>query len=385
MDFEFSEEQKMMKNTARDFAENEIMPRATEDDIKGTVPWDIIEKMKALGFLGASLPEEYGGGGIDNIAYALMTEEIGRASQAFRTLLSAHLSLCSRSIVEFGNDEQKKRYLPKLAAGQFIGCFATTEPNVGSDIASIETTADPKNDSWVLNGNKIWISNGGIADIALVFAQTDKSQGRKGIAAFLVDKGTPGFTSAEIHNKLGLRSGSTAELSFDQCQVPAENMLGKVGDGFRIAMAAFDRARMSVAAGCVGLGQACIDASVQYAQTRTQFGRLIGSYQLIQAIIADMIVEIDAARLLVYRCAYLKDKGLPNTIETSMAKYYASEAASRAANKAIQIHGSYGFSGDYPVERYYRDIRATTILEGTSQMHQLIIGRNATGISAFSG
>lgn len=383
MDFDFSEEQTMIRNLVRDFAEKEITPRARDDDRNERFPWDILEKMAPLGLLGAPLPEQYGGMGIDHVAYMLMIEELGRASFALRSIVSSHISLVQQTIANWGTEEQKQKYLPRTTKGESLCCFATTEPNVGSDVASIETSAVPDGDYWVLNGNKMWISNGGVAGLALVFAQTDREKKHRGLAAFLVEKDFPGFSSRDIHGKLGLRSANTAELILDDCRVPKENVLGRVGDGFRVAMSAFDEARLCIAAGCVGLAQACIDASVQYAQTRQQFGKPIASYQLIQEIIADMTVETEAARFLVFRSACLKDKGVPSTVETSMAKYYASEVALRAANNAIQVHGGYGFSDEYPVERYYRDVKVATLLEGTSQMHKLIIGRNATGISAF--
>ena len=384
MDFDFSEEQTMIRNLVRDFAEKEIIPRARDDDRSERFPWDILEKMAPLGLLGAPLPEQYGGMGIDHMAYMLMIEELGRASFALRSIISSHISLAQQTIANWGTEEQKQNYLPRTTKGEVLCCFATTEPNVGSDVASIETSAVPDGDYWVLNGNKMWISNGGVAGLALIFAQTDREKKHRGLAAFLVERDFPGFSSRDIHGKLGLRSANTAELILDDCRVPKENVLGAVGEGFRVAMSAFDEARLCIAAGCVGLAQACIDASVQYAQTRQQFGKPIGSYQLIQEIIADMVVETEAARFLVFRSACLKDKGLPSTVETSMAKYYASEVALRAANNAIQVHGGYGFSDEYPVERYYRDVKVGTLLEGTSQMHKLIIGRYATGLSAFS-
>jgi alkylation response protein AidB-like acyl-CoA dehydrogenase len=384
MDFDLTEEQIMIRNLIKDFAEKEIIPKARDDDRNGRFPSDILDKMAHLGLLGAPLPEEYGGMGIDHIAYALMIEELGRASFALRSIVSAHISLFQQTLARWGNEEQKRKYLPRTTKGEILGCFATTEPNVGSDVSSIETSAVLDGGKWRLNGNKMWISNGGVAGVALVFAQTDKAKKHRGLAAFLVERDTPGFSSKDIHGKLGLRSANTAELILEDCLVPAENVLGQVGDGFKIAMTAFDEARLCVAAGSVGLAQACIDASVLYAQTRQQFGRPIGSYQLVQEIIADMIVETEAARFLTYRAAHLKDKGNPGTVETSMAKYYASEVALRAANNAIQVHGGYGFSDEYPVERYYRDVKVGTLLEGTSQMHKLIIGRNATGLNAFT-
>ncbi len=384
MDFDLTEEQIMIRNLMKDFAENEILPKARDDDRNERFPGDILDKMAPLGLLGAPLPEKYGGMGIDHIAYVLMIEELGRASFALRSIVSVHISLFQKTLNQWGTEEQKQKYLPRTTKGEILGCFATTEPNVGSDIASIETSAVLAKGKWRLNGNKMWISNGGVADVALIFAQTDKAKKHRGITAFLVEKGTPGFSSTDIHGKLGLRSANTAELILEDCVVAEENVLGQVGEGFKIAMTAFDNARLCVAAGCVGLAQACIDASVLYAKTRQQFGKPIGSYQLVQEMIADMIVETEAARFLTYRAAYLKDKGVPHTVETSMAKYYASEVALRAANNAIQVHGGWGFSDEYPVERYYRDVKVATLLEGTSQMHKLIIGRNATGLNAFT-
>jgi len=384
MNFDLTEDQIMIRNLMRDFAKNEIIPQAQDDDRNQRFPKEILDKMAPLGLLGAPLPEEYGGMGIDHIAYELMIEELGYASFALRSAVSAHISLFQQTVNRWGTEEQKQKYLTRATKGEILGCFATTEPNVGSDISAIETSAVLDGGKWRLNGNKMWITNGGVADVALIFAQTDKAKKHRGIAAFLVEKDTPGFSSTDIHGKLGLRSCNTAELVLKDCMVPEENLLGGVGKGFKVAMSAFDDARLCVAAGCVGLAQACIDASVLYAQTRIQFGKPVGSFQLVQEMIADMIVETEAARLLTYRAAYLKNKGVPSTAETSMAKYYASEVALRAANNAIQVHGGYGFSDEYPVERYYRDVKVATLLEGTSQMHKLIIGRNATGINAFT-
>jgi alkylation response protein AidB-like acyl-CoA dehydrogenase len=384
MDFDLTEEQIMIRNLMKDFAEKEILPKARDDDRNERFPGDILDKMAQLGFLGAPLPQEYGGMGIDPIAYILMIEELGRVSFALRSIVSVHISLFQQTLNRWGTEEQKRKYLPRTTKGELLSCFATTEPNVGSDLSSMETTAALHGGKWRLNGNKMWISNGGVADVALIFAQTDKAKKHRGITAFIVEKDTPGLSSEDIHGKLGLRSANTSELILQDCLVPEENLLGQVGEGFKIAMTAFDNARLCVAGGCVGLAQACIDASVQYAQNRQQFGKPIGSYQLVQEIIANMIVETEAARLLTYRAAHLKNKGVANTIETSMAKYYASEVALRAANNAIQVHGGYGFSDEYPVERYYRDVKVATLLEGTSEMHKLIIGRSATGFNAFT-
>ncbi|MFC2041972.1 acyl-CoA dehydrogenase family protein [Chloroflexota bacterium] len=383
MDFELTEEQAMIRTAVRDFAAKEVAPVARDNNRNEAFPADLVKKMGEMGFLGLNLPVEYGGGDADHVSYCVMLEELGRVDMGVSVTASVNLSLAGKTILKWGTEEQKKKYVPRLASGEILGCLATTEPNVGSDISSIETSAILQGDEWVLNGNKIWISNGGVAGVAIVIAQTDKGQGSNGLTAFLIDKETTGFSSKDIHNKLGVRSSNTAELVFEDCHVPQENVLGPVGKGMSVALSAFDSARLGVAARTVGLAQACIDASVAYAQTRKQFGKLIGSFQLIQGLIADMTVETEAARLLVYRAAALKDKGDSATVQTSMAKYYASEIALKAANSAMQIHGSYGYSDEYPVERYFRDVRVSSILEGTSQVHKLIIGRAMTGLNAF--
>ncbi|MFC2001421.1 acyl-CoA dehydrogenase family protein [Chloroflexota bacterium] len=383
MDFELTEEQAMIRSTVRDFAEKEIAPVARDNNRNERFPEDLVKKMGEMGFLGLSLPVEYGGGGADHIAYCIMLEEIARADLSEAVTTSVNISLGAKPILKWGTEAQKQKYLPRLASGEILGCLATTEPNVGSDVASIETTATLQGDEWILNGNKMWISNGGVAGVSIIIAQTDKSLGHKGLTAFLIDKDTPGFSTEEIHNKMGIRSSSTAELIMEDCHLPQTNVLGPVGKGMSVALSAFDGARLGVAARTVGVAQACIDASVSYAQTRKQFGKFIGNFQLIQEMIADMTVETEAARLLVYRAAAFKDKGESATIETSMAKYYSAESAQRAANNAIQIHGSYSYSDDYPVERYFRDVRVSGILEGTSQVHKLIIGRAMTGLNAF--
>jgi butyryl-CoA dehydrogenase len=385
MDFGLTEEQAMIKAAARDFAEKEIVPIAKETNRNKAFPVDIFKKMGKLGFLGLILPNKYGGGGADYISYCVMLEEIAHADVGIAASASAHLSLCAHSIEGWGTEEQKQKYLPLLCSGEILGFLATTEPDVGSDVAGIQTSATQQGDSWVLNGNKIWITNGSYAGVGVVIAQTQKGSGSKGLTAFLVEKDTPGFTAKDIHTKLGLHSSNTAELAFEDCRIPKENMLGPVGKGMSVALSAFDCARLGVAARSVGAAQACIDACVTYSQTRKQFGKPIGSFQLVQELIADMTVETEAARLLTYRAANIKDTtGTAATIETSMAKYYASEAAQRAANNAIQIHGSYGYSDEYPIERIWRDVRVGLILEGTSQVHKLIIGRAKTGFNAFS-
>ncbi len=383
MDFEFTEEQAMIRTTIRDFAEKEIAPVSRDINRDEQFPSDIINRLGEMGILGLNLPSEYGGGGADYLSYCVMLEEIGRVDLGVALTISAHLSLGGKTISQWGTEEQKQKYLPSMASGKKLACFATTEPDVGSDISSINTSAVLQGDEWILNGTKTWSSNGGVADLAIIIAQTDKSKGGRGLTAFIVDRDTKGFSSKDIHNKFGVRSSNTAELILEDCRVPQSNLLGPVGRGMAVALSAFDSARLGVAARSVGAAQACIDASVSYAQNRQQFGKPIGSFQLIQELIADMAVETAAARLLVYRAATMKDKGDPATVETSMAKYYSSEIAVKAANNAIQIHGSYGYSDEFPVERYFRDVRVSCILEGTSQMHKLIIGRALTGLNAF--
>jgi alkylation response protein AidB-like acyl-CoA dehydrogenase len=384
MDFDMSDEQIMFRNMAREFALREIIPVAAEDDKNEHYRPETVQKMAALGLLGAPMPQEYGGLGVDYITYLCVCEEIARASAGvFTTCLTVHTSLFQLPILQFGNDELKHRYLPRTTKGELLGCFGMTEPNTGSDVASIELSATSSGNNWILNGTKMWISSGGVADLALVIAQTDKSKRHRGIAAFLVERGTPGFSSSDIHGKMGLRDSNTAELIFENCQVPAENIVGEVGEGFKVGMYALDCGRLSTAAACVGVAQASIDAAVKYAQERIQFGKPIASFQLIQEMIADMVVETEVARNYVYRAADLKNKGLPFVKEASIAKYYAAEVAIRAAQKAIKVHGGYGYSNDYPVERYYRDATGMCLYEGTAEIQKLIIGREILGIPAF--
>ena len=384
MRFDLSPEQEMIRQQVRDFADREIWPGARERDRDGHFPHDIIAKLGALGYMGPTVPEEYGGMGLDFISEALIFEEIGRADSSIRTTLSVQISLSELPILRWGTEEQKRAYLPRLASGQWIGCFGLTEPGAGSDASNLATRAVRDGDSWVINGRKMWISNGGIANLALVFAQTDPALGHKGLAAFLVETDTPGFGAQTIKGKLGLRSSNTAELILEDVRVPAANMLGRIGDGFKIAMSALDDGRFGVASGCVGIIQGCVDASVKYAKERLAFDQPIAGFQLVQELLADMILDLEAARLLVYRAGDLKNKGVKNTRETSLAKWYASEAAVRAALNAIQVHGGYGYSDEYPVERYLRDAKVATLYEGTTQIQKLIIGRFATGIDAIA-
>ena len=384
MNFDLTEEQKMVKDMAKKFAEAEIIPSARENDIKEHFPMEILKKMAPLGFLGGPIPEKYGGAGLDFISDAIIFEEIGRADSSLRTTLSVQVSLVGLTLLLWGSEEQKQKYLPKLCKGEFIGCFALTEPGAGSDAASLSTSAVLKSTDWVLNGTKTWISNGGIADISIVFAVTDKATEHHGITAFIVEKGSPGFSTKDIKGKLGLKASNTAELIFEDCRIPKNALLGRIGEGFKIAMSALDNGRYGVASGCVGIIQGCIDACTKYTKERHQFKKPIASFQLIQDKIARMVVDCDAARLLVYRAGYLKNKGVTNTVETSIAKYFASEAANRAASDAVQIFGGYGYSNAYPVERYFRDAKVATIYEGTSEIQKLIIASHVLGVKAFS-
>jgi butyryl-CoA dehydrogenase len=384
MDFELTDEQRLIKETARAFTDSEIVERARENDRSEHFDLGLVAKMAEQGYLGAIVPEEYGGAGLDYLSYGLIVEEIGRGDSAMRTVVSVQTSLVCSALLRWGTEEQKRRYLPKLCSGEWLGCFGLTEPDTGSDAANQRTRATRRDGGWVLNGAKMWISMGNHAKLALIFAQTDPDKAHKGLACFLVEtEGNDGYQPQEIHHKMGLRGSDTAAISLDDCPVPDGAMLGGVGDGFKIAMTSLESGRYSVAAGCVGICQGCVDYSVAYAKERMQFGRPIASFQLVQAMLAEMKVETDAARMLVYRAAYLKDTGQPNSTETSIAKLYATETAVKCANTAIQVHGGSGYGDDHPVERYFRDVRVTTLYEGTSQIQKLIIGRALTGINAL--
>jgi butyryl-CoA dehydrogenase len=383
MDFDLSPEQQQIHKLANEFADREIAPGARERDRAERFPWDVLKKMAPIGFLGGPIPEEYGGMGVDFISHAIITEAIGRADSSVRTTLSVQISLVEITILKFGTEEQKRTWLPRLCQGEVIGCFGLTEPAVGSDATRLQATAKRDGNDWLLNGRKMWISNGSVSKLALVFVNADPSQGHKGITAFLVDREKSPYGSQALHGKLGLRSSDSSELILDNVRVPDAMRLGEVGGGFKIAMAALDSGRYSVAAGAVGQAQAAIDASVAYATQRHAFGKPIAAHQLVQEMIADMVVETEAARLLVYRAGHLKNKGVASTRETSIAKLYAAEIAQRACDNAIQIHGGYGFSDEFPVERLWRDARVNRLYEGTTQIQKLIIGRFATGIDAI--
>ncbi|MGB9185551.1 MAG: acyl-CoA dehydrogenase family protein [Solirubrobacteraceae bacterium] len=388
MDFELTDEQRLIRETARAFTDNEIVERARENDRNERFDTELVRKIADQGYLGAIVPREYGGAGLDYLTYGIIVEEIGRGDSAMRTVISVQTSLVCSAILRWGTEEQKQRYLPKLCSGEWLGCFGLTEPDTGSDAANQKTRAKRTDNGWVINGAKMWISLGNHANVAMIFAQTDTDLDpparNRGLACFLVEtEGNEGYQPQEIHHKMGLRASDTASISLSDCEVPEDAILGEVGDGFKIAMTSLDSGRYSVAAGCVGICQGCVEASVNYAKERVQFGRPIASFQLVQAMLADMKVETDAARMLVYRAGYLKDAGKPSTTETSIAKLYATEAAVKCANTAIQVHGGSGYVDDHPVERYFRDVRVTTLYEGTSQIQKLIIGRALTGINAL--
>jgi alkylation response protein AidB-like acyl-CoA dehydrogenase len=383
VDLDLTPEQESIRKVARDFAEREVAPHAREYDRSEEFPWPIIEKMKPLGFLGATIPEEYGGMGLDTVSYCLILEEVARADSAVRSILAVQCTLVASTVNKWGNEAQKREWLPRLTSGEALGCFCLTEPDAGSDAGSLRTSAKRDGDDWVLDGSKMFITNGTVAKIAIVMAQTDPSKGSKGIAAFLVPCDAPGFTATEIKGKIGLRASSTAEVHLDGVRVPSANMLGEIGDGMKVALTALDSGRIGLAAGCVGMAQASLDASLAYTSQREQFGRPIAGFQLVQDMLAEMHVTIEAARLLTWKAALVKDKGQRPTLEASVAKYFASEAAVKCSNLAIQVHGGYGYIDEYPVGKYMRDARVATLFEGTSQVQKLVIGRHLTGVNAF--
>jgi butyryl-CoA dehydrogenase len=383
MDFNLTDEQRLIVEGAREFADREILPRVRENDRAERFDRELATKLGEVGFLGPILDEKYGGRGLDYVGYGLIVEQIGRADSSARTVVSVQTSLVGSAVQKWGSEEQKMRWLPRLCSGEGLGCFGLTEPDTGSDAANLRTRATKTDGGWSISGQKMWISLGSVAEFALIFAQTDPEKKHKGLAAFIVPTAGEGFTAAEIHGKLGLRSSDTAELSLDGVEVGDDALLGEVGDGFKVAMTALESGRFSVASGCVGIMEGCVEASVAYSKERQQFGVPLARFQLVQEMIADMILKRDASRMLVFRAGMLKDEGKPNTMETSVAKVYATEAAVECANLAIQVHGGSGYVDDYPVERYLRDARVTTLYEGTSQIQKLIIGRLATGINAM--
>ena len=382
MDFALSEEQELIRGTAREFCDREIVPHAREWDRTERMDPGIVEKLADVGFLGCALPEEYGGMGLDTISYCLVMEELGRADSSVRGIVSVNNGLAGKTIARWGTDVQKAEWLPKLCSGDALGCYGLTEPGSGSDPASLVTRAERDGDEWVLNGSKIFITLGSWAGVCLLFARTG-GEGARGITCFLVPTASDGFSARKIDGKLGLRAQDTAELFLDGVRVPDAARLGDEGAGFKVAMSALDNGRISLAAGSFGIAQGCVDACLAYAAQRKQFGRPIATFQLVQELIADTAVETEAARMLAWRAAFLADAGAPYTLAASQAKYYASEVAVRAANAAVQVHGGYGYVDEFPVQKYLRDARVSTLYEGTSQIQKLLIGRALTGESAF--
>lgn len=385
MNFDFTPEQSAMRKHMREFAEREIAPVAQKNDRECKFDWQLAKKIFAEGFLGCPIPEKYGGLGMDYISYGLMTEEVNRVCASTRTLFSVQTSLVALTILRWGTEEQKQYYLPKLSNGEFIGCYGLTEPEAGSDAGNQQSRAIKDGKDYILSGQKIWISCGSIASHALIFATVDPKLGHKGITCFIVDTKSKGFSAQPIKGKLGLRASDTAALFLDQVRVPETSILGGVGEGFKVAMSALDNGRFSVAAGAVGLVQGCIDACTRYAMQRLTFGKPIGEHQQVQAMIADMVVDAEAGRLLYLKAAHLKNKGVRNTLETSLAKLFCGEAANRAGHNAVQIFGGYGYSDEYPVERYFRDAKVLNIYEGTREIQRLIIAQDALGIRPANG
>src|SRR5580693_2787947 len=375
MDFELSDEQRMIRDTARDFAAREVAPKAAELDRSGRWPTEIVAKMAELGLLGVAIPQEHGGAGMDTLSYALAMEEVSAACASSGVIMSVNNSLFCDPVYKFGTDEQKKRVLVPVARGEKLGCFGLTEPMSGSDAQTMVTGAKKTGGGWVLDGAKNWITNGPHADWILVFAVTERAE-RVRHTAFLVERGTPGFTQNTQDHKLGIHAAHSCTVFFDKCEVPDENVVGAVGEGFKVAMASLDGGRIGIACQAIGIARAALERSVAYAKERKSFGVPIAEHQAIQFMLADMATQVDAARLLAWRAATLKDRGARHTMESSIAKLYASEMATRVTHKAIQIHGGYGYSTEFPVERHYRDARITEIYEGTSEIQRIVIAAN---------
>ncbi|MCX7878655.1 MAG: acyl-CoA dehydrogenase [Ignavibacteria bacterium] len=375
MDFNLSEENLQIQKIARDFAQNRIAPVAMEYDESQEFPMDIVKELGEIGFLGILFPEEYEGSNLSTVDYVIIVEEISKADPSIGLTVASHNGLCTNHIYMFGSDDLKKKYVPDLASGRKLGAWGLTENVSGSDAAGMQTTAVKENGYYILNGSKSFITQGGVGQTAVITAVTDKSKGSKGISAFVLEKGFVGFSVGKKENKLGMRSSDTCELIFDNCKVPAENLIGNEGDGYKQCMQILDGGRISIAALAVGIAQAAFEHSVKYAKQRKQFGKTLSEFQAIQFKLADMATEIEAARLLTYKAAKLKDEGKDFKFAASMAKYYASEIATRATNEAIQIHGGYGFIKDFPVEKLYRDVKLTTIGEGTSEVQKMIMAR----------
>jgi alkylation response protein AidB-like acyl-CoA dehydrogenase len=376
MDFNLTKDQRDLQQMVRDFAQNEIAPRAAEIDASDEFPLDLIKKMGELGLMGIPIPEEYDGVGADFLSYMLAIEEISYASASVGVILAVHTSVGTMPILNFGTEEQKRKYVPRLAAGELIGAFGLTEPGAGSDASGIRTRAVKQGDTYVLNGSKIFITNGEVADIFIVFAVTDPEKGAKGVSAFIVERGTPGFSIGKKEHKMGMNGSGTVELIFDNAQVPAAQLLGEEGEGFKIAMSNLDGGRIGIGAQALGIARAAFDAARAYVQQREQFGRPIADFQAVQFMLADMATKIEASRLLIYNAATLRQAKLTCSKQASMAKYYATDTAMSVTTDAVQLFGGYGYSKEYPVERYMRDAKVTQIYEGTNQIQRLVVAKN---------
>jgi len=374
MDFDFTENQIMFRDMVRDFARKEIVPIAQQMDEEGAMPDDLVQKLAASGFFGLTFPEQYGGLGVDTVTYCLVIQELAKASAGVSIMISVHNSVGSYPLAMFGSEQVKQKYLPRMSTGE-VAAFCITEPGAGSDAASIATTAKPDGDEYILNGSKLFVTNGDRGAFFVVLARTPGTNDHRSIHAFIVERGTPGLNVAKKEDKMGLRASDTVAVDLEDVRVPASHLLGEPGDGFKIAMAALDGGRIGVAFQALGIGQACLEEAIKYAKVREQFGKPLAAQPVIQHMIADMGSELDGARLLGFRAAWLKDQGRPFTKEAAMAKVMATEAAGRTADTAVQIHGGYGYCKEYPVERYYRDVRVTRIYEGTSEIQRLVIAR----------
>ena len=371
-----SDDHRMIQATVREFATRELLPIAADLDHTARFPAEVITKAAALGLMGLTMPEAYGGPGLDHVAYVVAHEELARACAGFQTIVTVHTSLVCEPILRWGTDEQKRRYLPDLVSGRRLGCYCLTEPDAGSDAMSLATTASFRDSAWYLSGTKFFVTSGVEANLCLVYARSEAASGARGISAFLVEKSFPGVTVGKVEKKLGIKCSSTAELIFDQCRVPAENLLGERGAGGRIALATLDGGRIGIAAQALGIARACLEEASAYARQRQQFGRPIANFQAVRWALADMATRLAAARLLTHRAAALRSAGQPCTREASMAKLFASETAMWAAHRAVQIFGGYGYLQDYPVERYFRDAKITEIYEGTSEIQRMVISRH---------
>lgn len=375
MEFELTEEQKLLQQTVRDFSQKMIAPGARERDSKGEFPRELFKVIAGMGIMGMIIPEEYGGAGLNYISYSIVLEELARIDGAIALSVSAHNSLCTNHIYSFGTEEQRRGFVIPLARGEKLGAWGLTEPSSGSDAAALQTSAVLNGNKWVLNGEKVLITHGSVADTYVIMASTDRKKGKNGISAFIVERGTPGFKVGKVEDKLGMRGSDTASLIFEECILPEESLLGKVNEGFIDALKILEGGRIGMGAIALGIGRGALEESLRYAKERRQFGQPIVSFQAIRWMFADMATELDAARLLVYHAAFLKEQGLRYTKEASMAKLFASEAGMRATMKAIQIHGGYGYTKEFPVERYFRDAKLCEIGEGTSEIQRMIIAR----------